>query len=283
MISTKLTTITPQMASQMLKSNTGNRKIRMPHVNRLKAEILAGRWITTHQGIAFDDQENLLDGQHRLMAIEASGKSVQMLVTHGIPKAINGEINLNAMDVIDCGNKRSTSDQLSLMHGVKNTNQTVGVLRMIAYIYTGQNKQARAVTVGQAMAMLEIYGEGIEKFLHIAGVSKISKRSSILGALAMAYPVAPEASLEFLSHLTTGNGIGKGDPAYALREQLIAYPPLNDEAGRTQMVYKVTNCLYNTIQGIPLTLVKATRIGLDYFMSQDKKNVEKVKKIILGT
>lgn len=280
MLNTKLTTVTPQMASQMLKNNTGNRKIRMPHVNRLKTEILAGRWLVTHQGIAFDENGVLLDGQHRLMAIEAAGKSVQMLVTHGVSTSDNGE--LKAMDVIDCGHRRTTGDQLSLLHGVKNTNKTLGALRLVGYIYCNSNRQATSLTVGQAMGMLEIYGEHLEKLIHIAMTSKICNRAGVVAGLLIASPVAEEAALKFMKELNTGNGIGDGDPVYALREQLIAYPPGNTEQERVNTVQKTANCLYNTIQGVPLRLIKATRIGLDYFMAQDKKNVAAVRKIVLG-
>lgn len=270
------------MASQMLKSNTGNRKIRMPHVNRLKTEILAGRWLVTHQGIAFAEDDTLLDGQHRLMAIEASGKSVQMLVTHGIPKTHNGDVNFKTMDVIDCGNKRTTDDQLALLHGVKNTKKTLGALRLIASVFCGQAKQAGSLTVGQAMAMLEIYGVYIESLILATYGSRIAARSAIIGSLALTSTVAEEDSLKFVEQLNLGKGIGDGDPVYALREQLIAYPPGHGENDRIQLLYKTTNCLYNTIQGFPIRLVKATKIGLEYFMIQDKKNVEKVRKIILG-
>jgi len=281
MINTKLTTVTPKMASEMLKSNTGNRKIRINHVNRLKTEILAGRWLVTHQGIAFAEDGSLIDGQHRLMAIEASGKPVQIMITHGVEKYHNGDINLNTMDVIDCGKVRSTGDQLHLLHGVKNVNIVVGTLNMIARQFLNTNKFMPALSVGQAKEMLEIYGEAIEALLPEL-LGKLTRRSAIVAALAVGYKVAPEPSLLFAKHLTTGNGIGTGDPVYALRESLIAYPVTGHKNDLGNLFLRTAQALYNTVQEIPIKTAKVSRIGLEYFMAQDKKSVAKVRSLILG-
>lgn len=266
----------------MLKSNTGNRKIRMAHVNRLKTEILAGRWLVTHQGIAFADDGSLIDGQHRLLAIEASGKSVQIMVSTDVPKFHNGDINLNTMDVIDCGKTRSTGDQLHLLHGIKNSNIVIGVLNMISRQFTNKHKFGGSLSVGQATQMLDIYGEGITALLEVSQKSKLCRKSSIIAGLVVAYPIAPEASIKFMKHLYNGSGISSGDPVYALRESLIAYPPSGYETERVNLFLRVSMALYNTIKEVPIKTAKVSRIGLDYFMSRDKKNVETVRKIILG-
>jgi hypothetical protein len=281
-MNTKLTTITPQMASTMLKSNTCNRKIRMNHVNRLKTEILAGRWLVTHQGIAFADDGSLIDGQHRLMAIEASGRSVQIMVTHGIQKYHNGDINLNTMDVIDCGKPRGVADQLHLMHGISQANVVVGTLNMIAKQIVNINKWQHSLSVGQAVKMLEIYGDSITSLLHIAQVSKLCRKSSIIAGLAIAHPIAPGASEKFMKNLYDGSGIGVGDPVYALRESLIAYPPTGTETERTNLFLRVTTALYNTIKEVPIKTAKVSKIGLEYFITQDKKNVSAVRALMAG-
>jgi len=283
MINTKLTTVTPKMASEMLKSNTHNRPIRMPHVNRLKTEIVAGRWLITHQGIAFAEDGSLLDGQHRLMAIEAAGKSVQIMVTNGLPKSHNGDINLSTMDVIDNGRPRKTSDQLHLSHGVLNTNLVCSILRNIAVVFNSQNKVAGSITVGQALGMLEIYKDGIDELYPIANTSKkLCLKGAIMAAVCIAYKVAPKESVTFMKQLANGSGIGVGDPVYALRESLIAYPPMGTEQERVNLVHRVTAALYNTLQGNPIKTAKVSKIGLDYFMAQDKKSVAKVRSLILG-
>ena len=95
-------TVTPEMASQWLACNKINRPLRSSWVADLAGMILRGEWQTTHQGIALDADDGLLDGQHRLSAIVAAGEPVEMLVTTGLPAASFG--------VLDRGRSRTLND-----------------------------------------------------------------------------------------------------------------------------------------------------------------------------
>src|SRR3954467_14111979 len=64
-----LVEVTPDLAAQWLRANTGNRPVREAHVRSLAEEITADRWKVTHQGIAFSLSGRLMDGQHRLRAV----------------------------------------------------------------------------------------------------------------------------------------------------------------------------------------------------------------------
>ena len=66
--------ITPEMALEILTNkNFKNRPIKKHALKRLTDAIKSGEWIVTNQGISFDPDGNLLDGQHRLHAcIEAN-------------------------------------------------------------------------------------------------------------------------------------------------------------------------------------------------------------------
>lgn len=282
MFNTKLQMVSPQMASNFLKDNVCNRKVRIAHVNRLKTEILAGRWMITHQGIAFDEDGKLLDGQHRLMAIQAAGKSVQMLVTRGIQTSLNGHGSLAAMDVIDCGRFRTVGDQLHLMHGVANANLSAGVCRMIASAFTNNSKNARSQTVGQALAILKIYGEHITHLVADAAPFKVVRNSPIIAACTIAAAILPEASYEFFNQLSTGSGIKNGDPVYALREYLIKFGIEKSEEGRRDALLRTVLAIYHSHEGTSIQTSKIGRVGLDFFMTKQPKNVQKVKDIVLG-
>lgn len=96
-------TITPDVASALLRRNTINRKIRRSHVEFLARQIKSNRWIITHQGLAISTTGMLLDGQHRLEAIALAGQAVQMMVTFNVPAT--------AFKVIDTGQApRSLAD-----------------------------------------------------------------------------------------------------------------------------------------------------------------------------
>lgn len=77
--------ITPEVAVEMLQTNTRNRRLRPGHVAKLSWAFQRGEYEPTHQGIAFDSEGVLLDGQNRLHAIAAcqEGQSFPMLVSHG--------------------------------------------------------------------------------------------------------------------------------------------------------------------------------------------------------
>jgi hypothetical protein len=67
--------ITPETAAAMLAKNIGNRIPRPNTVRFYAAEMTAGRWQETHQALAVDCDGNLVDGQHRLLAIVLSQTS----------------------------------------------------------------------------------------------------------------------------------------------------------------------------------------------------------------
>jgi hypothetical protein len=122
--------ITPGLAAAFLTLNTkteqknrgsgiGSKKRIADYVEQIKT----GHFMTTHQGIAFSDSGVLLDGQHRLYAIEQSGVTVKMLVTTGQPE--------QTFSVIDVGMKRSTSTLTGLDRRVS------AVCRFLVFAATG--------------------------------------------------------------------------------------------------------------------------------------------------
>jgi hypothetical protein len=108
-IVTQLKVITPKEAQDILSSsNVDNRNIRLNYVNMLANLIDADEWVVTHQGIAFDKDGRLVDGQHRLLAIVKSGKSTPIFVTKNLDK--------KTYAYIDTGNVRSQTDIYKINH-----------------------------------------------------------------------------------------------------------------------------------------------------------------------
>jgi hypothetical protein len=114
---TELVSVTPSLAREWLKKNTKNRAIRPSHVETLRQSFERGEQVTTHQGIAFDTDGILIDGQHRLSAIALmhEGFSFLMMVTWGLDRD-------KVFPVVDATQaKRSTSDVLSVDRSVGET------------------------------------------------------------------------------------------------------------------------------------------------------------------
>lgn len=101
-ITTVLETITPKRAAQYLTHNTKNRRVRERKVDMLARAITNGQWHTTHQGAAFNCDGEMLDGQHRFLAIIKANMPVKMYVTRGLPR--------DAMYAVDQGTVRSPQD-----------------------------------------------------------------------------------------------------------------------------------------------------------------------------
>jgi hypothetical protein len=76
--------VTPEKAAEYLQKNKVNRDIRKAHVAEIADLISREKWQLNHQGIAFNKNGDLLDGQHRLLAIIKSGKTVPLRITRNL-------------------------------------------------------------------------------------------------------------------------------------------------------------------------------------------------------
>jgi hypothetical protein len=95
--------ISPARAQEYLSKNrANNRGVSTTHVNKLAKEMTDGNWRPTHQGIAFDRNGKLIDGQHRLQAIIKSKKAVFIAVAYNVDPEI--------FDVIDWSKTRNATD-----------------------------------------------------------------------------------------------------------------------------------------------------------------------------
>ena len=103
---TKQLLITPQIASDILRSNKSNRKIRPYWVAELARQMSGGFWREdTTETIKISASGNLIDGQHRLMALISANVSLNFLVA--------SELDQEIYAFIDQGFKRSAGDVLN--------------------------------------------------------------------------------------------------------------------------------------------------------------------------
>ncbi|MFC9953182.1 hypothetical protein ACFVIN_22370 [Streptomyces prasinus] len=112
--------VTPELAAEWLTRNTSNRPLSKATVQQLAARIQRGEWQLTHQGIAFDEDGVLIDGQHRLAAVVKAGLTVPLTVARGVPRT--------AFTVMDTGRKRTGRDTLALA-GEANATHLAAALR----------------------------------------------------------------------------------------------------------------------------------------------------------
>ena len=103
----ELISVTPELAAQWLATNTDkNRRLSKTTVQRYASDMIRNRWQPTGEAIKFDSDGRLIDGQHRLNAVVASKKNVQMLVVR--------DLSTEVIQVLDTGKPRSAADALTI-------------------------------------------------------------------------------------------------------------------------------------------------------------------------
>jgi hypothetical protein len=194
-IVTKVIDINPIIAERFLTKNVINRKLYELTVQKYALDMKRGRWGLNHQGICFDDEGNLIDGQNRLQAVIRSGKTIKFLVTYGIPSTFtipnnsgDGYETCKTQLVIDGGKMRSTGDQLHLNFGIKNANLKAAITRAIIEICQGRTGNIPHST----QTVKDIYDRYTPEIEAIAVRRKPIPGLTVAGALgAMAFAAKP--------------------------------------------------------------------------------------------
>ncbi len=270
--------ITPKRAAAYLEKNVSNRTVRKGTVAAYARDMKQGNWVPTHQGIAFNDREELIDGQHRLHSIVESGVTVRMLVTRGIPAETG---SMQTMDAVDRGAVRGVADQLQLQHGYRNSAQVAGCGSAIAQLTL--QKWLGRITVPQMLKVLEIYGRHIEPVIQVANNSKIKvfRRAPVNGPLALARVVAPQRIDDFVKQLESGAGLAVDSPVLLLRNHLLTAGSLTTQDNR-ELAKLTLNCAHRFVLNEPMSRVNFSTAGLRYFADRQKDNLAKIAEVFQG-
>ena len=177
--------VTPEKAAFMLTSNVDNYRNRLnrKHINNLKNELMLGEWKATTQGIGFDTNGVLVDGQHRLTAIVESGVTAQLLVCYNLQP--------DSKLKVDVGKKRSMTDLTGLsgtviatvrvpFRAVGNINNDATNLTFMKPYLDGHLGQLSEELFDICRSTTGIMGVGMRAGLIMAIMSgKISKREGL--------------------------------------------------------------------------------------------------------
>jgi hypothetical protein len=117
--------VSPEMAQRWLsEANTDNRNISQRQVERIARDIRAKAYPVTHEGIGFDLNGKLIDGQHRLAAIALAKLPVTLAVARNLP--------VESGFFIDQGRTRNFADVAKLRCGKPVSNRVGAVARAMA-------------------------------------------------------------------------------------------------------------------------------------------------------
>ncbi|WP_405956097.1 hypothetical protein [Streptomyces phaeochromogenes] len=200
-----IVTVTPAMANSWLKHRNleRNRRYSRPIAARYAAEMRAGLWKTTHQGAAFDSDEFLLDGQHRLGAVVIADQPIDMYVTVGWDP--------NVFDVLDTGFKRAANQMITHPHAktMSAAARFVGAIDgsiKTGLIYSGVYAHRPATA-----EILDVIYRWPELGSFAASAAHCRKRASVLAAPHLAV-LAQAARTQYADRIPTWlDGIAYGE------------------------------------------------------------------------
>lgn len=219
-------TISPQDAAIILeRHNRNNRKIDPRRVDQWRMAIERGNWVLNGTTVSFDQNCDLVDGQHRLKACVESGKSIVVIVVTGlIPEA--------SRHTVDVGKPRSTGDVLE-MSGVSDGIMVCAVTRALHRIRkchregTGthgrydESADIRDAAHVKRLAMSEIVliRDAISV---VRGINTkwIALSSAAALYVEFSYQASTDAAAGFWVAVKTGASLDVSDPRLLLRNRL---------------------------------------------------------------
>lgn len=124
--------ITPLLAKELLnRTTTLNRNVKRDMVRHYAKLMLKGQFHETHQGIALDHKNNVIDGQHRLHAVIKAGETNPGIA---VPLRVTTGCDPKSFQFIDSGAIRTHGDVLQA-DGCTSYGHTIAALLKRYYLY----------------------------------------------------------------------------------------------------------------------------------------------------
>lgn len=212
--------VTPALATKWLtETQHGNRPLSNSRVQEYAGEMAKGQWRLTHQGVAFDAEGNLVDGQHRLWAVIESGCSVYMFVAFGLSKECVIEI--------DGGRPRNIADRLGYC-GIETNKSRVSIVRVMLLHYYAQQRGAAdgeyswatpngvRIRTETIATFHELVRPAVDFAVDRAGSGK-SKHACVCAAVACAWYTQDHERLELFQQILQTGEVHQGSDNAAIK------------------------------------------------------------------
>lgn len=211
-----------------------NRPVNPDTVDRYAKQMLRREFPLTHQGLAFNVEGELVDGQQRLLALVKAA-------TEGFPSSdpkrnldpdptvtfttkITWDMPVEVMRYIDIGRNRGRADLLALNGEVNR--HLLGTVLNLLYLYfrvKPENWYGTRMATDEMFDILEEH-PGVRDAVRMATVGRVQKVIAASSVAAFAYVagrVYRDAPLrEFLYGLGSGEDLTAGDPRLALKNMM---------------------------------------------------------------
>lgn len=242
--------ITPEAAAEMLSRLPARQRTLKPERVATYARLMrAGQWRFSHEAIMFDTNGRLIEGQHRLRAVVASGVTVELMVTVGAPP--------DSFAVIDQGLNRSAEQFLGeageTIKYVSHVRTACGFLWQVSHgLPYGANKALMSWSqqaLDVQLAWLQAWPEVSTLAPETAVVARPNAAGIpprlLLTTMAQATRTEHWPMIdEFLEGLRTGADMSETDPRYVLRSKFA--PTARDRAKLTRST-KTIDAAYSMV------------------------------------
>lgn len=226
--------ITPEQASEMLKFNVQNRSISRDYVSYLADQMSKGLWQDNGETIKIARNGNILDGQHRLLAIVKSGQAIQMSVAY--------EVENDFFLSIDRGLKR-TPGQVFEIAKIKNGKDVAATIRYVQNIESGIRNSgfAKGTSPQELISIYLTDPEGFsESSLFGERISSVGKRVVRQTIVSGFHYVLKKKNRELVESFWKEVGIGVGienvkSPTNQLRSRFLEQKTKNFKHNETQL------------------------------------------------
>jgi hypothetical protein len=273
--------ISPELAKQWLENNFCNRPVSKDVIVAFARDMMLDEWFATHQGVAFNDKDELIDGQQRLHAIIMSGKTVRMMVTFGLPSKIAGK-EVTTMDCVDRGRTRSVADQLTIQHGLKNASITASVCASLGSLCYGE--RTRRLSVGQTLEIFRAFESPVTWVTMHRSKEHGLKTAGVLAAFAFALATETEdlwaGSTPFqvmYDGLMDGKKLRERFPMKHLRNFLTSDDAKLLTRGTDRGVAElVLQAIHLEGKGKPISVLTMSTDGITHFRGLQKERAAKI-------
>lgn len=257
-----------ECARQIQNCTALNRSLSERRVDTITRSMSQDRFMTTHQGIAYDPAGNPIDGQHRLASAARAKKDLTILVARYTSAAYAKD----AMAIFDSGRSRSTADGLAI-GGVmpKENSKEMTAICNVMISLMGARGDGNLRTTLDLQETAEFYKAHRESVRWAIAAFQSKRGGSYLrAAFAISYEVSPKKTAELAAQIQ--EGVGLPGTAAALWNRSFADGTLTTTGGfshRREALLKALRILKAHVAGEkPPAKLYASDDAFNWFMAQ---------------
>lgn len=212
------TTITPELATEIMARNPRNRSILGNRVDLYAADIAEGRWSFNGEAIIISSDGRVTDGQHRLAAIIKAGVPIVSAIAFGV--------DFETRKTTDQGRPKTAGDYAA-MDGIPNAQGVAAIAKAaVAYETYGDIQNSRKISQALILQYIEDNRDRLcasASFAH----SRQHRTRAIVAPSVIGFchyvtsRICPEAAEAYFDQIITGAGLATNDPAMVVRNRLI--------------------------------------------------------------